>query len=127
MADAKDKPKVLLIDDDLTLLTTYEMAFSVKGFETVIAHDGQEGFKKAKEKHPVAIVVDLMMPKLDGKSFLKLIQDDPELAEIPIIVCTALIEDIEKKEIMSMGAKAYYVKTDIDPNELVTHVKDLLK
>jgi DNA-binding response OmpR family regulator len=102
------------------------MAFSVKGFKTITAQNGEDGFAKAESERPDAIIVDLMMPKLNGMLFLAQLKENADLADIPVIVCTALIEEIEKNRAMKLGAEAYYVKTDIDPNMLVNEVKALL-
>ncbi len=117
---------VLLIDDDDALLTQYNTAFELHDIKTETAKDGLDGLAKAKKVHPAAIVVDLMMPKVDGKTFLYQLKEDPTTKDIPVIVCTALIEDIEKNEVLKAGANDYIVKTDTDPNDLVKRVKKLI-
>lgn len=126
MADTKSSKKVLLIDDDPTILTTYEMAFTAKGYTSITARDGEQGLDILTKGPVDSIVVDLMMPHLDGKSFLLRVKDNENFKDIPIIVCTALIEDIEKNEIMNSGADAYLVKTDTDPHELVKKIDALI-
>jgi DNA-binding response OmpR family regulator len=123
---AASNATILLIDDDNSIRTTYQMTFEAKGFHVLQAADGKAGLALAQEQHPDIIILDLMMPVMDGKQFLKAARHDETLKNTPIIVCTALLEDIEKQEIMGLGATEYLVKTDVDPDHLVSKVQSLL-
>lgn len=117
---------VLIIDDDATLRETYQMIFQDKGYTALTAKDGRSGIDAAGEHKPDIIILDLMMPGMNGKEVLAEIKSNAELKSIPVIVSTALIEDLEQVDVKSLGAEAYTVKTQIEPNDLVALVKKVL-
>ena len=121
-----EKPIILLIDDEPGILETYKMAFSYHGMDVLTASDGKEGLVKAKDAMPDAIVVDLMMPNLNGKQFIREIRENSDLKNVPILVCTALGEELEKNEALAAGATDYFVKTESDPYKLVASVEKAL-
>ncbi len=117
---------VLVVDDDDTLASAFKMAFVVNGMQVITAHNGEEALKIAKENKPDAILLDLMMPIMDGKEFLRHRQTDPDLANIPVIVCSALIEQLEKDEVMQLGADGYVQKAQSDPDQLFAAIQNVL-
>ncbi|PWB38443.1 MAG: response regulator [Parcubacteria group bacterium] len=121
MADKKFK--VLLIEDEEMLANMYEVKFKNEGFDLVKALDGAAGLKLAKEEKPDFILLDIIMPKMDGFSVLKTLKEDPEMAKIPVILLTNLgqEEDIDRGK--KMGAIGYLVKANITPAEVVAEVK----
>jgi len=127
MSNDTEMGSVLIIDDDPSLLSLYETVFSLQNIPYVIARNGEEGLDQARKIQPNLIIVDLMMPNMNGKEFLKKIKDDSELKDIPVIVSTALAEEIEKQDALALGAKDYFVKTDLGAEEFATLVKHYLK
>ena len=119
--------KVLIVDDDPSLGTTYKMALELADLEVAVAKSGKEGLEKAKQQMPSVMVVDIMMPNMNGKELLKKLKEDPVTADIPVVICTSLVEELEKKEFMSLGAVDYLVKTDTDPDKLASVIKKILK
>src|SRR5690349_3503070 len=95
---------VLIIDDDLTLREMYEEYLKASGFNVISAQDGEEGLGKAKESKPSAVLLDLMMPKMNGIEVLRRLKADEATKDIPVIVFTALIQDLEKQESFAAGA-----------------------
>jgi signal transduction histidine kinase/DNA-binding response OmpR family regulator len=100
-------PLVLVVDDDATVRDTMERFLSREGFRVVTASGGVDGLRLAREHHPAAMTLDLMMPDLDGWSVLAAIKGDPALADIPVILIT--IED-EQGRGYALGASDYFVK-----------------
>ena len=96
MADGK--VKVLIVDDDAFLSGIYATKLELEGFEVVSARDGEEGLKVAMKEKPALILLDVLMPKLDGFEVLKRLKADAEVKDIPVIMLTNLgqKEDIEK-------------------------------
>jgi len=120
--------KILIIDDDLYIRELYEEVLKNAGFEVSSAVDGQEGLEKIKMGGFDLILLDVMMPKLDGLGLLaKLSQQPPKVKNGPIILLTNLSHDPVIKEALQKGAKTYLIKADLTPDQLVEKVKLFLK
>ena len=100
-------PTILVVDDDQTVREVMERHLTREGFAVVTANGGQEGLRLARELHPAAITLDVMMPDLDGWTVLAAIKGDPELADIPVILMTIVDE---KNRGYALGATDYMVK-----------------
>ncbi len=123
----EDKKLVLLVDDDLTLREMYEERLKTEGFEIVQATNGSEAIQRAKEKKPAIILLDIMMPKVNGFDVLKMMRADKELKDVPIIVLTALIQDVDRAQGKKLGATDYIVKSETMPGEVIVKIKKALK
>lgn len=123
---AKDKIKILLIEDEEMLANMYEVKFKNEGFELIKALDGAEGLAKAQANKPDFILLDIIMPKMDGFSVLKALKEDENTKDVPVMLLTNLgqEEDIEKGK--QLGAVGYLVKANITPAEVVAEVKKKL-
>lgn len=119
---AENFQSVLIVDDDLTLREMYEEYLKASGFKVLSAQDGEEGLKMAKESKPNAILLDLMMPKMNGIEVLRRLKADIETKDIPVIVFTALIQDLEKQESFAAGASDYVVKTEVTPKAILDKI-----
>ena len=118
--------KILFIEDESALQRTFEEALKDEGFEMISALDGETGLKMAKEKNPDLILLDLILPKVEGMEVLKKLKEDEKTKDIPVIVLTHL-EELEKVEkAMELGAKAYLVKGEYSLNEVVERIKKVL-
>lgn len=117
--------RILLIDDDLTLAEMYTERLKSEGYEVAIAHDGEVGLKAIQTKKPDLVLLDVMMPKMNGLDVLKQVKADPELAKIKIILLTALVQEPGQMNEISQSADAYVVKSEATPGELVKKIKSL--
>lgn len=118
--------KILFVEDESALQKTFSEAVKGEGFELISALDGETGLKLAKEKKPDLILLDLILPKINGIEVLKKLKQDPETKEIPVIVLTNL-EDLEKiDKAMELGAKAYLVKAEYSLKEVIQKIKEIL-
>lgn len=117
---------VLIIDDDTTLREMYEDYLKANGFDVLSAQDGEEGLDKAKASKPTAVLLDLMMPKINGIEVLRRMKADDDMKGIPVIVFTALIQDLEKQESFAAGASDYVVKTDVTPKGILDKIRQLI-
>ncbi|HAO81463.1 TPA: response regulator [Candidatus Veblenbacteria bacterium] len=124
---AKSKTKVLIVEDDPTLAEMYGTKFTAEGFDVLHAGDGVEGLEMAKTKKPDAILLDVMMPKMDGFATLKELKADKILKKIPVIMLTNLGQEEDVKKGKDLGAEDYFVKANQTPAEIVVKVKALLK
>ena len=119
-------PKVLIVDDDAFLSGIYATKLELEGFGVATARDGEEGVKAALKEKPDLILLDVLMPKLDGFEALKRLKADPETKSIPVIMLTNLgqKEDIEKG--IEEGAVDYLIKAHFVPAEAVAKIKKVL-
>ena len=119
--------RLLLIEDDEFTRDLYKDVFTKAGFEGETAADGEEGVVKAREGSYKLILLDVMMPKLDGLGVLKALKASPaKSANGPILLLTNLAHDPVVTEAIQNGAKDSLVKADYNPDELVTKVKSYL-
>lgn len=117
---------VLLVDDDLTLREMYDERLKAEGFEIIQATNGEEALAKAKESKPNIILLDIMMPKVNGFDVLKQLKEDEELKAIPVIILTALIQDVDRLQGQKLGAADYIVKSETMPGEVIAKIKKAL-
>lgn len=118
---------ILLVDDDLTLREMYEERLKTEGFTIVQASNGEEALSKAKEIKPSIILLDVMMPKINGFDVLKDLKTDPELKHIPVIILTALIQDVDRVQGNKLGAADYIVKSETMPGEVITKIRNAME
>lgn len=118
--------KVLLIEDEELLLRMYRTKLELENFEVEIATDGEEGLAKARKFKPDLILLDIIMPKLNGIEFLKRIKAEPELKELPVVILTNASVDASIKECLELGASGYIVKSDNTPSQVVNQVRVFL-
>jgi DNA-binding response OmpR family regulator len=121
--------KILLVEDDQILARLYQAKFKKEGFEIELAYDGLEGVDKMKAFAPDLVILDLIMPKMDGFSFLEKIQDDSSLnpEKAPILVLSNLGQESDIKRAQELGAKDFFVKADISLSQMIEKVKKHLK
>jgi diguanylate cyclase (GGDEF)-like protein len=118
--------KVLVIDDDLELQELLKFSFQHFGYDVYQAYDGKEGLKKIKEVLPDIIVLDIIMPEMNGFEVIEEIKQDPELCLIPVIMMTSLGHTRDKITGVKLGADEYIVKP-VEPYELIARVEGLIK
>lgn len=119
--------KVLIVDDDEFLLEMYSLKFKESGFEVETAVNGEDAVKKAKTKQPDAILMDVVMPKMDGFDLLKSLKKEDVAPDVVTLVLTNLgqKEDVERG--MKLGATDYIIKAHFTPSEVVKRVISLLE
>jgi CheY-like chemotaxis protein len=117
--------KILLIEDDQLISRIYHRILSLEGYEVAIAEKGEEGLIKAKSLQPSIILMDIMMPDMDGISALKILKADPATQKIPVIVTSNASNEVLEQTI-AQGAAKYIVKSDKEPSEVVEIVKSIL-
>ena len=118
--------KILLVDDEVQLLTMVQMRLEANGYEVITASDGQEGLEKAKNENPDLIMMDVMMPKMDGYKVCGLLKNDTRYSKIPIILFTARAQQDDQQVGKEAGADAYITKP-FDPPVLLAKIEELLK
>jgi two-component system, OmpR family, alkaline phosphatase synthesis response regulator PhoP len=116
---------ILVVEDDPKSLTLTKDLLQVSGFNTVQAVDGQQGVDKAKSEKPDLILMDIMMPKMDGYTACRAIKSDPLTKSTPIVMLTAVGYELNKKLAESMGADGYLTKP-VNRADLVAAIGPLL-
>lgn len=124
---AEEYKGILLVDDDLTLREMYEERLKAEGFTVETAKDGQEALDKATQTRPNLILLDVMMPRINGLDVLKRLKEQDETKNIPVIVLTALIQDRERLEGITRGADDYVVKSETMPGEVIDKIHRVLE
>jgi len=116
---------ILIVDDEAYIVTSLEYVMQSAGFEVAVAYDGEEALEKVAETAPALVILDLMMPKLDGFEVCERIRQNPLWKDIRIIILTAKGRDIERKKGMSLGADDYMTKP-FSTRDILNRVKELL-
>src|SRR5258706_11802090 len=120
--------KILLVEDDAILSDMYEKKFVIEKFEVLTAHDGEKGLEIALQEKPDIILIDLLMPKMDGMTLLKKLREDPWGENVPTIILTNLSANASILQGISENHPAYYLmKINAIPSEIVTKIKEVLK
>lgn len=119
--------KVLIIDDEQELLKMYEQTFSSTGFTPILAENGEIGIKMAKDQKPDVILLDIIMPKMNGLDVLAEIKKDPDIKNIPVILLTNLPQESSGEKAKELGAYGYLVKAENEPAQVVEEVKKIVQ
>jgi two-component system, OmpR family, alkaline phosphatase synthesis response regulator PhoP len=117
--------KILVTEDSPTILSILEDALKSEGYNIITATDGQEALAKAQKENPDLIILDVMLPKMDGHKVCGLLKKDSRYSKIPIIMFTAKMEDSDREISKELGADAYLTKP-FDPEVLFSKISELL-
>ncbi len=118
--------KILVIDDDLAINELIKVNLELAGYKVIQAFDGVKGFALAKQEHPSLVVLDVMMPEVDGFTVAQRIRKNGETADVPILMLTALSQINDKVKGFDIGVDDYLVKP-FEMDELLVRVRALLK
>ena len=123
--------KILLVDDDADFAEATKIILESKSYDVAVAHDGKEGLKKVETEQPNLIILDVMMPEMDGYEVCTKLKSDTKYRHIPILLLTAVGEAIPTtKYTMEMGMKTEaddYIRKPVEPIELVERVENLFR
>jgi CheY-like chemotaxis protein len=117
--------RVLVIDDERIVSMILKYAFEAIGYETIAADGGRSGIRTAQDEHPDAIVLDLMMPEVNGLDVIDALRQEEATRDVPILVLTAVTMSREHGECMAAGADLVLTKP-FDPQDVADAVEDLL-
>ena len=119
------KPKILVVDDEPEALEILGFKLKEAGFAPLFARDGTRALQSARDEHPALIVLDVMLPEIDGLDVCKILRRDPATAAIPILMLTARAAEMDRVVGLELGADDYVTKP-FSPRELVLRIKKLL-
>jgi len=122
-----DQPRrILLVEDDRFLRKAAETTLKQQGYTVTTAADGEEALRVARSAPLDLILLDLIMPKLNGFDVLQALKKDTPTAQIPVIILSNLGQDRDVQQAMDAGAAAYFIKTDLSLHALVKRVEETL-
>jgi DNA-binding response OmpR family regulator len=120
------KAKILVVEDERLIVSMLEDLLERNHYEVVFAVDGEEGLNKARSAQPDLIILDIMLPKLDGLRICRLLKFDLKYRHIPIVMLTARAGEADRELALQSGANEYMVKP-FSPQNLLAKISELLK
>jgi len=122
----KTKIHVLIVEDDVFLANIYKTKFDMEGFKVSTSENGEAGLNDVKKKKPDIVLLDILLPKMDGFVVLEKLKADPEVKSIPVILLTNLGQKDDVQKGLEMGAADYLIKAHFKPSEVVEKVRKIL-
>src|SRR5207244_9806800 len=119
------KGKILVVDDEIYIVHILDFSLGMEGYEVVTALDGEQALEKARTERPDLIVLDIMMPKLDGYETCKMLKAEAETRNIPVILLSAKGRNVDQKVGFEVGADDYITKP-FSPRKLVERINSIL-
>jgi len=123
---ASSAPLILVVEDDKFLCDLLAYKIEERGYRMEVAVDGEEGIKQIKTLKPDLVLLDLILPGIDGFGVLGQVHDDPQISQIPVIILSNLGQQEEIEKGLSLGAKDYMIKAHFTPQEVVDRIKKIL-
>lgn len=126
----KNSQTILLVEDDRALIEMYEAAFELEGYNILKAENGKEGLEVLKKETPDIILLDILMPGMNGFGFLKEIKKDAQLRDVPVLLLTNLGEskiDMNRELAFALGIEGYLIKVKNTPDQVLERVRAVLK
>jgi CheY-like chemotaxis protein len=120
------KQHILLVEDDGFLASIYAQKLELEGYDVSLATNGEDGLRLARKDVPDLILLDLVMPKLDGFQTLEQLKADPVTAKVPVMILTNLGQQEDVERCRALGAVGYVIKAHSLPVETIARVKELL-
>lgn len=119
------KGKVLVVDDEVNITQILEFSIGSEGYEVLSASNGEEAVEKARREQPDLIILDIMMPRIDGYETCRILKSNPLTKNIPVVLLTAKGRDIDKRLGYEVGATDYIIKP-FSPSKLIERIHELL-
>ena len=116
--------KVLIVEDDRYISKMYQLKLALDGMNVQTSENGRNGVEKLKEFKPDIVLLDILMPEMDGFELLKVAKSDPETADIPILILSNLGSEDHIQKGLSLGACGYIVKSQYTPSQVVEKIKE---
>jgi two-component system, OmpR family, alkaline phosphatase synthesis response regulator PhoP len=121
-----ERKKILIVEDEPDVLKTIKMGVEMENFEVIEATDGMEALSKVRQEQPNLIILDLMLPKMDGYKVCSLLKHDKKYMNIPVIVLTAKAQEKDEKLAKKSGADLYLTKP-VSIEKVIQEINRLLK
>ena len=119
--------QILLVEDDAFLANIYKTKLEMEGFKVTVAENGELGLKEANKKRPDLVLLDILLPKMDGFTVIEHLKEDKVLRDVPVIMLTNLGQKDDVEKGLELGADEYLIKAHFKPSETVDKVREVLK
>lgn len=121
-----EKKRILIVEDEIDLVEMIQSRLEGQGYEVIVAYDGQDGLQKARCERPDLIILDIMLPKIEGYKICRMLKFDHNFMHIKVVILTARSQERDKSIGIDMGADIYLTKP-FDADVLLEHINKLLK
>jgi DNA-binding response OmpR family regulator len=118
--------KIAIVEDDIAIVQMYQLKFRAEGYEVAFAEDGEQGLQLIEEFQPDIVLLDLMMPVMNGTEVLKKLRKEDWGKDLKVIVLTNMSESEAPDEMNELGVEEYIVKSDLTPKEVTAKIKQAL-
>ena len=118
---------ILLVEDDPFVVDIYTAKLGSAGFKVEVAEDGEEAIRKLKEKKPDLMVLDIVLPNIDGWELLKMVRTELGMEDLKVVVLSNLTQKEEVQKGSALGVIRYFVKASFTPSEVVEEIKKILQ
>ncbi len=119
--------RVIMVDDDKMLVDMYKERLELAGYNIVVSRNGEEGLAKVRMEKPDIVLLDIMMPKINGYEALASLKSDPQTKDIPVIMLSALMRDFNREKAVEAGADDYLIKSEAMPSDVITKIEQVLQ
>lgn len=128
MTDKKNKKRlILLVEDDTFLAGMYSTKLSLENFQVELAENGEDALKKVVQNVPDLVLLDIILPRMDGFEVLQGIKNNPKTKDVPVILLTNLGQKKDVDKGLALGAEDYLIKAHFMPNEVIDKIKKTLR
>lgn len=124
---AETKEKILIVEDDMYINKMYQLKLNLEGYQVEIAENGRVGVEKTKSFKPDIILLDILMPEMDGFEVLKTVKANKDSKDIPVLIMSNLGQEDHIQKGKELGAVGYIVKTQYTPAKVVETIKEVLE
>lgn len=118
--------KVLIVEDDMQIQQMYATMFTIRRYTVILAGDGEEGLAKTRAERPDVILLDIMMPKMNGIEMLENLKRAPDTKDIPVVMLSNVADDEHVQEALSKGALKYIIKSEYVPRQVAEVVEQIV-
>lgn len=118
--------KLMVVDDDRFITKVYSIKLSHEGYDVILAYNGEEALEKARKEKPGLVLLDLIMPRMDGFEALEKMKKDPKMKNIPVVVLSNLGQDTDIDRAMDLGAEDYLVKSNVSLKYILEKIDQYL-
>lgn len=116
--------KILIVEDEKLIADLLQKKLTDKGYYAFIANDGEKGLEEIKSKHPDLVLLDIILPRLNGFEILEAMRKDNEVKDIPVVIISNSGQPLEIDKARELGVKSWLVKTEFDPEEVIEKVEE---
>ncbi len=124
---ALEGAKVLIIEDDIYISRMYQLKLSLDGIKVELADNGKAGLEKVEDFRPDVILLDILMPEMDGFEVLKSLKSDPKNQDIPVLIMSNYGQEEDIKKGLELGAVGYLVKSQYTPSTVVDKIRSIIE